>query len=516
MPHAAFINNVFTEKITQAFCWMLIHSLWQGLFFTIISGIVMMCTRKSSAALRYNILSALFFSFIAICTSTFIWQFNNAGAQVSQQGINETGIFNGSNIQILIKSFTGYFSANASLIMMVWFMVFLAKCVKMMAGFAYMQRIKHYKTQPASASWKNKIESLCDQLQVKRRVSLLESGIIKIPVVIGHLKPIILIPIGLLTNMPDGEVEAVLLHELAHIRRNDYFVNMIQAIAENIFFFNPALLWMSALLREERENCCDDIAVAHTKNKKQFIQALISFKEHALQTTTKYAVAFPAKKNQLLHRVARIINSRNKTLNASEKIFFLASFLLLLILFVTAANSNVLSATQKQGQTNTKEQKQKADADAPADTLITIDDVKRYVINDKSIAGKDELVAGQNISYAKVDAAKHKSQSFEYYRKTITIGNDETVDKKQQEVNEPDVQLAAQQRQEDLDMLEAQKDMEQANEDAKQAALDQIQSKKDQQQALIDMKQAERDRKRSLQDQQVALKLKINSIPAKN
>lgn len=510
MLHAAFINNVFTENITQAFCWMLIHSLWQGLLFTIITGIVMMCTGKSSAVLRYNILALLFFSLIAICTSTFIWQFNNTGGQVSQQEINETGIFNGSNIQILIKNFTGYFSANASLIMMVWFMVFLAKCVKMIAGFAYMQRIKHHKTQPASAFWKNKTENLCNQLQVKRRVLLLESGIIKIPVVIGHLKPIILIPIGLLNNMPGAEVEAVLLHELAHIRRNDYFVNMIQAIAENIFFFNPALLWMSALLREERENCCDDIAVAHTRNKKQFIQALISFKEHALQTTTKYAVAFPAKQNQLLHRVARIINNRNKTLNASEKIFFLASSLLLLILFVTAANGNVLSSTQKQRQANTKEQKQEADAHAPADTLITIDDVRQYVINDNSIAGKDELVAGQNITYVQVDAAKHEPRSFEYYRKTITIGDEGTVDKKQREINEPGDQVAAQQKQQELDMLEAQKDMEQANEDAKQAALDELQAKKDQQQALIDMKQAEMDRKRALEDQRVALTTKIN------
>ena len=102
------------------------------------------------------------------------------------------------------------------------------------------------------------------------------------PVVIGHLKPVILIPLGCLAGLPADQVEAILLHELAHIRRSDYFVNFLQNITESIFFFNPGLLWISSLIKEERENCCDDIALEQTKNKRGLVQALISFKEQEL------------------------------------------------------------------------------------------------------------------------------------------------------------------------------------------------------------------------------------------
>jgi len=89
--------------------------------------------------------------------------------------------------------------------------------------------------------------------------------------VIGLVKPAILVPLGLLSNLPPGQVEAVLLHELAHIRRKDYLVNLLQSFAEAIFFFNPAVLWISSLIREERENCCYDIAIGGIKNKNKFI-----------------------------------------------------------------------------------------------------------------------------------------------------------------------------------------------------------------------------------------------------
>ncbi|MEJ7678060.1 MAG: M56 family metallopeptidase [Segetibacter sp.] len=199
--------------------------------------------------------------------------------------------------------------------------------------------IKKQRTPIVDGFWRNRILNLCKQLKIKKTVLLFESEIVKIPVVMWHLKPIIFIPVGLLINLTAGEVEAVLLHELAHIRRNDYLVNIIQVIAESIFFFNPALLWMSNLLREEREHCCDDIAVAHTKSKKRFIQALISFKESS-SSNNSIAMAFPGSKNQLLRRVSRIIYNRNSTLDGVGKSFVLGSLVLLALLTTAATNSN--------------------------------------------------------------------------------------------------------------------------------------------------------------------------------
>ncbi|MDB5209278.1 MAG: hypothetical protein JWQ30_105, partial [Sediminibacterium sp.] len=124
--------------------------------------------------------------------------------------------------------------------------------------------------------------------------------------------------LGLLAHLPSDEIEAILLHELAHIKRRDYFINLLQSFVETIFFFNPALMWLSSMIREERENCCDDIAISITNSKTKFINALIAFQEYHFSTPS-YTVGFPGRKNQLLNRVKRIISDSNKTLNATEK-----------------------------------------------------------------------------------------------------------------------------------------------------------------------------------------------------
>jgi beta-lactamase regulating signal transducer with metallopeptidase domain len=99
----------------------------------------------------------------------------------------------------------------------------------------------------------------------------------------------------MLTTLPASEIEAILLHELAHIRRRDYLVNLLQSFSDIIFFFNPAVLWLSSLIRDERENCCDDIAIGEVKNKKQFIHALLSFQEYNLIQNTR--LRSPAERN---------------------------------------------------------------------------------------------------------------------------------------------------------------------------------------------------------------------------
>ena len=142
--------------------------------------------------------------------------------------------------------------------------------------------------------------------------------------VIGYFKPVILFPASALTALAPAEIEAILLHELAHIYRKDFLINILQRITEIIFFFNPAVLWISSLIKEERENCCDDIAVRETKDKKQFIHALVSFQEH---NASGYAPSFSGRKKFLLNRVKRIITNNNKTLNNMEKTFLMCGII---------------------------------------------------------------------------------------------------------------------------------------------------------------------------------------------
>ena len=99
-------------------------------------------------------------------------------------------------------------------------------------------------------------------MRLSRPVTLLESCLAEVPVVIGYVRPVILMPVGLLAGLPAGQIESILLHELAHIRRHDYLVNLLQIVVEGLVFYHPAVWWISGVIRAERENCCDDLVVA--------------------------------------------------------------------------------------------------------------------------------------------------------------------------------------------------------------------------------------------------------------
>ncbi|MGO4294455.1 M56 family metallopeptidase [Chitinophaga sp. RAB17] len=326
--------TAWTSRVIPALSWTLIHSLWQGLLLAIVSGLLLIMTRKASAAVRYTWVFVQFLLFLLTVAGTFVYEYNHDVTADTLLPLLHVPVGYDTGGQ-LIHTFSNYFTANAPLIVMIWLIIFIARLVRVIAAQVYARRIRNYKVYTPAGYWQQRVNALAKTLKLERAVVLLESGYVKVPVIAGSFRPVILIPLGLLTGLPAAQVEAVLLHELAHIRRGDYFVNYLQHIAEAIFFFNPGLLWVSALLREERENCCDDIAIGQTGNKEDFVQALISFKEHALYGSA-YATAFPGKKNQLLQRVVRIVSNRNKTLSITESIFFAASILVLSVMLVAA------------------------------------------------------------------------------------------------------------------------------------------------------------------------------------
>jgi bla regulator protein BlaR1 len=330
---------MFKTFMIQAICRTLMHSLWQGLVFSVVTGLFLLYARRLTAATRYLVLSGLFFLLLATGGATFVFELYSLG---SDQG-GSTGATEGGRIlSPFLYSLNVFCTEHAYMIVLVWFLVFTFRSLRMATGLAYTYRIRHSGTEQAPVFWKKKVRQLSRHLKIKRSVRLLESRIVSMPQVIGHLRPVIFIPLGLLTQLPEREIEAVLLHELAHIRRHDYFVNFIQRVAENLLFFNPGLLWISALLREERENCCDDIAIGYTGDKTTFIRALVSFKQHTEQSGG-LTVAFPSRRHQLLHRVLRIAHERNKSLSAGERLFFIGSCLVLAALLASLQNPGLTS-----------------------------------------------------------------------------------------------------------------------------------------------------------------------------
>ena len=127
--------------------------------------------------------------------------------------------------------------------------------------------------------WQQRLNLLARRLHLSRPVTLLESCLARVPVVIGYIRPVILMPVGLLTGMPAGQLESILLHELAHIRRYDYLVNLLQTSVEGLLFYHPAVWWISGVIRTEREHCCDDLAVSLSGDAREYATALATLEQ---------------------------------------------------------------------------------------------------------------------------------------------------------------------------------------------------------------------------------------------
>jgi beta-lactamase regulating signal transducer with metallopeptidase domain len=318
-----FIHYLFINKAIQVLFWTLIHSLWQGVVFAFFTAVILMSTKRSATAVRYKLLSSVLMLFIITSVFTFCYEVfsivnNTVESFKPVIAFSEVAAATSNHSANIIGKLITFLQPYESLIVLIWFSIILIKCLGLAQGLRDIYILKHRRVFNAGEYWNARLQVLAENSGIKKQILLLKSMIAKVPMVVGYFKPVILFPAAALTALAPEEIEAILLHELAHIRRKDYLVNIFQRIAEIIFFFNPAVLWISSLIKEERENCCDDIAVQQTKNKKQFIHALVSFQEY---NASGYAASFSGRKNFLLDRIKRIITNNNKTLSNMEKTF---------------------------------------------------------------------------------------------------------------------------------------------------------------------------------------------------
>lgn len=350
------MNFLVNDSIIKSVSWTLIHSLWLGLAAAFLAGVILLLTKKSTSAVRYNLLAGLSVAFLVTIGFIFYHELETQ-APVLQAGkwvkselqpehlVSFSAAVMQEEASTPLSIIVAFISNYGSWIFFSWFVVFIFKCIRMTGDLRQVYRARNYQTVSPPEMWRKRVSELQVSLRIKRSVQLLESKLVTIPSVTGFFKPVILVPIGLLNNIPQEQVEAILLHELAHIRRSDYAVNLMQTFIEILFFFNPGILWISSLLKDERENCCDDLAISVTNNKKEFVNALISFQEYSMNTQ-RFALQFGDQKMKLADRAKRILFNNNKMFSIREKYFLSAGAAMSLILFLVVLNVNSTSAQE--------------------------------------------------------------------------------------------------------------------------------------------------------------------------
>ncbi len=402
------------DHIIKAIGDTLIHSLWQGLLLAIITGLIVVCTRGSAATRRYNLLIGALILFAAASVCTFVRELSASSPQSTTAFVyhGNTPAAEPLNLnqhmavqkQAVTDVVMGYINSHSATIVLIWFLVVVARSLQLLTGLHGLYHYRRKALYTVDATWKNRVNELALALGIRQMVAIAESGLAKVPMVIGHLKPLILIPVGLMTAMPPEEIEAILVHELAHISRRDYLANLLQNLLEIVFFFNPAVLWISSLIKAERENCCDDIVVAQTSNKGNYIRALVSCQEYQLQAPA-YAMALAGKKGSLTGRVKRILSNNNQSLNIMEKSILAVCLVaagLLTAAFTNADKINKLVTSTKKAVTEVAyaTQKQQQILPVPAPT-------RNVAINKQPEAIKDTTTKSKFKIYPPAEIGNH-------------------------------------------------------------------------------------------------------------
>ncbi len=320
-------ESFFSPSIIHQVGWALVHFLWEGAAAAGLLGIGLWGLRNSSARARY-ILSCMVLFIMAILPAGTLWVTWTLSGKtgwvkslppVGKMAVSLPPVLPNGHLQIPMEEIASLplpspswysrvitaLEKNLPWIVAGWIIGVVILSVRLLASWLWTEGIKHNRNLAVSSYWQGKLANLARQIGVSRSVRLLESALTRIPIVIGHFRPLILLPASALTGLTPGQLEAILIHELSHIRRYDYLVNLVQAFIETLLFYHPAVWWVSRRIRIERENCCDDLAVNVSGDRVTYARALVAMEE-LRQSSAHLALA--ADGGSLLCRIQRLVD----------------------------------------------------------------------------------------------------------------------------------------------------------------------------------------------------------------
>jgi bla regulator protein BlaR1 len=289
--------------LTDTLGWTLLHSLWQGAAVALLLAIALCVLRNSRT--RYIVACCALALTLLAFVSTFIY-FIPPHARIFSNAPNLSAAPTGAG--------AGFFGTPAHLkgsalppwIALVWLAGLVVFQLRAFGGWLTASQLRRKGVSPAPHVWQHRLTELGAQFRIARPVAFFESTLAEVPVVIGHWKPVILIPAGLLAGLPAAQIETILLHELAHILRHDYLVNLLQTLAEGLLFYHPATWWIGRIIRAEREHCCDDLVVSTGGDPHEYAMALTSL------ASDPASIAMAATGGSVLTRVRRLLKQPEK------------------------------------------------------------------------------------------------------------------------------------------------------------------------------------------------------------
>jgi GWxTD domain-containing protein len=300
----------------KALGWTLVHFVWEGAAIALALGAALCVVRSSRARYAAACLAMLgmLAGFGLTCAHLM------PRRQIGAATIGAPRILHDSDEQWLgAKRPTQLFAEDfLPWLVPLWIAGVVVFELRTLASWIAAHRLRGRGVCCAPELWQRRLARLGASLRLSRPVTLLESCLAEVPVVVGLVRPVILMPVGLLAGLPPGQIESILLHELAHIRRYDYLVNLLQTSVEGLLFYHPAMWWVSGVIRAERENCCDDVVVATRGDAHEYASALATLEHHRCAARE---AALAATGGSLVKRIRRLLDQPEGPRGALTPVF---------------------------------------------------------------------------------------------------------------------------------------------------------------------------------------------------
>lgn len=300
------LQSFLASPLAGAVGWTLLHSLWEGAVISGVLGAVLIASRSPRA--RYFAACAAMLAMVVAFGITLVWMMPKTTPSVGALNISVLPAPNVAAVATTPITWEMRLPEIVPWLALFWIVGVLVVSLQRVAGCLSVRKLRRRGVCCAADRWRGELDRLTALLRISRPVNLLESCLAEVPMVLGHFRPLVLLAAGLLAGIPPEQIEAVLLHELAHIRRCDYLVNVVQRFIEGLFFYHPAIWWFSRIVRAERENCCDDIAVSIGGDAHEYAVALAALEQNRSGRPER-AVAVTG--GNLMKRIRRLLSPKS-------------------------------------------------------------------------------------------------------------------------------------------------------------------------------------------------------------
>lgn len=307
------LTHLLPQHWMEAIGLTILHSLWQGLLVAALAAVALYALRRFPARIRYRVAFAALtlIPLLALITFAKVYRAPVTVASLTPAQTAQVQALvaatHQTNFHVQIVDEQPAYLQLLPYVVGLWMIGVLIFLARFAGGFTWMQRLRWSEKRKLPWQFGAKLDRWRMEKNLRRRVSIAESTLVDAPLLIGYFRPLIVLPLGTITAMPKEQIEALMAHELGHVLRHDFIANLFQELLAVIFFYHPATWWLNKQIRNEREDCADDIAIELGVDQIDLAKALAGIEERRHAAAQ---LALAANGGSLLHRIRRMLAGR--------------------------------------------------------------------------------------------------------------------------------------------------------------------------------------------------------------